>query len=233
MTALGVAWSTHFRSRGLTTYGRLQWAYRPCGLFAAGVVRAGGGAPRVMVCDESFAAVDFDGTCDRLGDGLDLLYVAAHGELRHDGFRLVTYQDEWHPTVAGLEAANGPRVAVFDACNLVDLSDPGWSAPWLATPRPRLRLLCGFASNATMGKGPAERGRDFADLVLSGEPVAGAWLRAVVANSSWLQRDIAVAIGFGVDQADAEAALDAPLATLLTSPALTSPGVAVVRKARR
>jgi Family of unknown function (DUF6345) len=232
VTRFGAAWCTHFRRRGWTTYPRLEWNYRAAGLFATQFQNRGSKEVKQLGCDEGFTAADYDGSRARVADGLDLLYCAAHGELRNKSFELVLHADEWEPAAAGLDGSDSPRVAVFDACNLVDLTDPNWPAPWEAVAWPRLRLLCGFASNATVGKGPTERGREFAQLLDADEPVASAWLRAVVAHSSRLQRDTAVAIGLGTDAADADDALDATLDDLLAMPTLTGTITALARKAR-
>lgn len=234
MVAFGGSWCTHFRRRGLTTYGRLAWSYRAVGLCGSTLEQEGVSDLRQLACDEAFDAANFDGSRGgQAADGLDLLYIAAHGELRRQVFTAVLHASEWEPSAGGLDGASGPRVAVFDACNLVDLSDAGWPTPWEAATRPRLRLVCGFASNATVGKGPTERGREFAALIAANHSVAGAWLRAVVAHSSWLQPDTAVVLGFGADAADANAVLDASLVDLLAFPALTGPATVVARSARR
>jgi hypothetical protein len=233
VTTFGAASCTHFKRHGSTTYGRLEWGYRAVGLFAAAFEQPGASDVRHLACDEGFEAAHFDGTQNQVADDLDLLYVAAHGELRRNVFQLVLHAGAWEPSSAGLDGSSGPRVAVFDACNLADLNDPDWPVPWEAVVRPRLRLVCGFASNATVGKGPTERGREFAELLEANEPVAGAWLHAVVTHSSWFPRDTAVVVGLGADKADANDVLDATLHDLLAMPDLTGPATAVARKARR
>jgi hypothetical protein len=233
VTTFGVAWCTHFKRRGLTTYGRLEWGYRAVGLFSAGFLGVSGAYVQHLTCDESFEAADFDGTRGQLADGVDVLYVAGHGEFRQHRFELILHDSGWEPSTQGLDGASGPRIAVFDACNLVDLNDSVWKATWQACTRPRLRLVCGFGSNATVGKGTTERGREFAECIDADEPVSKAWLQSVVNHSSWLQRDTAVAIGLGDDDADAKAALDATLDELLAMPDLTTVPTAVARKARR
>src|SRR5437899_2205099 len=100
MTTFGVAWCTHFQRRGLTTYGRLEWNYRAVGLFAAGFENPGTSDVWHLACDEGFEAADFDGTRNRVADDVDLLYVAAHGELRRQIFQLVLYASDWQPSSA-------------------------------------------------------------------------------------------------------------------------------------
>jgi hypothetical protein len=183
-----------------------------------------------LTVDESFEAVDFDGTRTRRGDGLDVLYVASHGELRGGIFRLVLHHDDWSAAVDGLDG-DAPCVVVFDACNLVDVGDPNWGDPWTAVTRPRLRLVCGFASNATVGKGPARRGLAFAQALWRDEAVAAAWIDAVASTKLWFRRaDKAVAIGFGSTDQDAAGALTATLSELQALPPLTGTAhVAVLR----
>jgi hypothetical protein len=120
VTTFGVAWCTHFKRRGLTTYGRLEWSYRAVGLFAAGFERRGTADVVHLSCDEGFEADDFDGTRQTVPDEVDLLYVAAHGELRSHVFDLVLHDSAWQPSSNGLDGSGGPRIVVFDACNLVD-----------------------------------------------------------------------------------------------------------------
>ncbi|MEP6892190.1 MAG: DUF6345 domain-containing protein, partial [Gaiellaceae bacterium] len=151
-------------------------------MFASEYRRPGICDIQVVNVDELFRADDFDGTLDRRADGLDILYLGAHGELRGSDFKLVLHSGEWYPAQGGLDL-EGPRIVVFDACNLLDRNDPDWADPWLAQTRRRLRLVLGFASLATVSKGTALRGEEFARRVARGDPVARAWLMAVRATA--------------------------------------------------
>jgi hypothetical protein len=184
----------------------------------------------LVAVDESFAGSDFDGTARRRADDLDLLYAVGHGELRQDEFELVLKVDEWWPSRSGLDA-DGPRVAVFDACNLLDFRSASWARAWTAQVRPRLRLVLGFASKATIDKGPSRRGLDFAEQVARGDPVAPAWIAAVRAKAHARSRDVPVALAFGSDPADATFVRDrASIADIAALPALgTQPHVELLR----
>ena len=222
MTAVGVGWCTHWQHPGVS-YGRLRYGYRAAALFAGACVRTIGWEVRWVDVDEGFSAVEYNGTNARRGDGLDVLYVASHGELHSNDFRLVCHSDLWEAAALGLDG-QAPRVVVFDACNLVDLNDPTWADPWVALARPRLRLVCGFASNAIVGKGAALRGGDFAESLVNDDAVAQAWLDAVVAHQPRLRRgQRAVAIGFGDSNADARDSLTATLPELVARPGMTGP----------
>jgi hypothetical protein len=216
----GVAWATFFRWRRLTWFNKLAWAYRAPSLFA-GDIAALGVPSFSLATDERFQAGDFDGSGPTRMDGLDLLYVGAHGRLVGDDFELLLHADEWRPADGGLDGA-GPRVAVFDACDLVDLANPSWKGPWEAVARPRLRLVLGFASKATVDKGATLRGAEFAERITAGQGVASAWIAAVHSQSQH-GRDRPVALAFGQDAADAQAVLGADLQTILAMPPLHAP----------
>jgi hypothetical protein len=137
----------------------------------------------------------------RRAEAVDVLYVCCHGRLKQGNFEVVMHADDWAPATSGLDG-NGPLVAVFDACNLLDPSDPSWDGPWASQPRPRLRLVLGFASLATVNKAAALRGEDFADRLARGDPVAGAWLAAVRSHDAH-GRDRPVAVAFGASASEA------------------------------
>lgn len=217
MTQVGIAWATFFRWRRLTWFNKLAWAYRAPSLFGAEMAAAGA-ASFSMATDERFRAADFDGSGPVRSANLDFLYVGAHGRLNGDDFELLLHADEWRPADGGLDG-EGPRVVVFDACDLVDLTSPTWRAPWEAVARPRLRLVLGFASKATVTKGTTTRGAELADRLAAGQAVATAWIAAVHSQSPH-GGDRPVALAFGDDAVDAKAVLGADLTTILAMPPL-------------
>ena len=192
----------------------------------------GGAAASSGICtgvvggvDEQVRAADYDGSHDVRAERSDILYIGAHGRLSGGEFALMLHSGEWRPASGGLTGAR-PRVAVFDACNLVDPADPAWDVPWKAHRRPGLRLVLGFGSKATVNRGSALRGEEFADRLAQGQPVAAAWIGAVRAHAAH-PHDRPVAIAFGEDQAEVDMILDyADLDTILGLPAL--PGSSVV-----
>ncbi len=218
LTRVGVAWATFFRWRRLTWLNKLVWAYRAPSLFGAEMAAATGAMSLSVATDERFRAGDFDGSGAVRTAGLDVLYVGAHGRLVGDEFELLLHADEWRPADGGLDV-EGPRVVVFDACDLVDLASPTWKAPWEAAVRPRLRLVLGFASKATVSKGTTTRGAELADRLAAGQAVASAWIAAVHSQSPH-GGDRPVALAFGDDAADAKAVLGADLTTVLAMPPL-------------
>ncbi|HTD58909.1 MAG TPA: DUF6345 domain-containing protein [Solirubrobacteraceae bacterium] len=181
----------------------------------------------VTGADERLLASDYDGRTKRMADGADILYIAGHGRQARGQFELLLHSDEWRPASAGLDG-NGPRVAIFDACNLITPNDGDWAAPWMAAVRPNLRLVLGFASNATVSKAASFRGEEFAERVARGDTIAGAWIAAVRSHDAH-GRDRPVAIAFGSDDTEAKHLLGhGNLATVLSMPPLTS--AAVVRR---
>src|SRR5680860_344414 len=216
-----LAWATFFRWRGMTWLPRLAYAYRAPMLFAGEGVRRGLFSGTVGGADEQVLAADYDGRGDRNADGTDMIYMAGHGRLRSGEFELLLHSDEWRPASSGLDAG-GPKIAIFDACDLVDLQDTRWSDPWRAQIRPNLRMLLGFNSLATVKKGAALRGEEFASRLSRGEPVAGAWIGAVKQHDAH-GRERPVAIGFGSSVADADRLLEnATFADVLAMPPLES-----------
>lgn len=227
MASAHIAWSTFFRRRGLTLYPQLVHAYRAPMLFGTEAGRGGALRGEVGAVDELVLGADYDGDRARNADGFDLLYISAHGRLRSGEFELLLHSDEWRPADAGLDGS-GPRIAVFDACDLLDPQDPNWDAPWASRRRPRLRLVLGFGSLATVSRGSALRGQEFARRLQRGEPVVTAWIGAVTSCSGH-RRDRPVGIAFGKDAAEADDLLDnATLNEVLALPELA--GEAAIRR---
>jgi len=205
---VGAAWCTYFRWRNLKVYPGLRWSYRAPGLFLAGMgsqVRT----TAVLGVDEHLDAADFDGARASRGEDVDILYVATHGEYHSPDFRAILHATQWEPFASGLGQVR-PTVAIFDACWLVDPA--GWLTAMANGIGPALRLVLGYATPASMGKGPALRGHAFADNLAAGDGVADAWLKAV--HDQRVPKDRAVAIGFGDSDLEATRALDATLADL-------------------
>lgn len=196
------AWTTFFRPRWPLWLLRLGYAYRAPTLFGSQMARQAGVSSGLAVPDERLLGADYDGRRDRLGDTCDLLYIAAHGRQKAGGFELLLHSDEWRPAESGLDG-DGPRIVVFDACDLLDPGDPNWAASWSSEIRPNLRLVLGFASLATVSKAGGLRGEAFAELATSGMSVAQAWHLAVKGHSGHT-RDRPVAIAFGSDAGEAE-----------------------------
>jgi hypothetical protein len=159
-----------------------------------------------LTLDDRFQAADFDGRTGRRGEEVDLLYVSAHGELDSSIYRAVLQSSEWEPFVTGF-GKSGPCVAIFDTCWLVDPADMSWRTAIQNGAGPALRVVLGYATPATVSKGPATRGRAFVDNLLRGDGLSSAWLKAV--HQSGPRGDRGVAVGLGDSEADANAALDA------------------------
>ena len=226
--SLGIAWSTFFRWRGLTWLPRLVYSYRAPMLFASFMAEHAAVQGVVLGGDERLRATEFDGSFDRRAEHLSILYLSAHGRLESGQFELLLYADAWRPASSGLDG-DGPRVAVFDACDLVDPSDPAWSQVWTAHHRPHLRMVLGFASLATVNRAAAFRGEEFAERLVRGEPVASAWIAAVRSHSAH-GRDRPAAIAFGADDAEARRLVErADLQTLMGLPPLTGPATVRLR----
>lgn len=217
---VGIGWSTHFPGGGWLNkvrYRRLRYAYRAPAFVAEGMV-TDGSVLSFLRFDEALTASDLDGTTDALAGAVDFFYVASHGTCATPGqYKLILHSGEWAVSGADL-GSSGPSVATFDTCDLVDLTDPGWVSPWL-TAGPSLRLLLGFASPATVAQNSTLRGLEFATKILAGDPVAPSWLQAVHQNS-YAGTDLAVAIAFGDDIADADWALHDMTLADLPSPRL-------------
>ena len=225
MPTAHLAWATFFQRRGWTFWPHLAYAYRAPMLFGGAATSNGICTGVIGGVDEQVRAADYDGRRGARAERSEILYIGAHGRLSGGGFALMLHSDEWRPAGGGL-AGVGPRIAVFDACNLVDPADPAWATPWEANSRPALRLVLGFGSKATVNRGSALRGEEFADRLAQGQPVAAAWIGAVRAHGAH-SHDRPVAIAFGEDQAEVDMILDyADLDTILGLPAL--PGSSVV-----
>jgi hypothetical protein len=204
---IGIGWSTEFDRTGWDRlyYRRLRYAYRAPAFFTA-LMLAGGCQAKFVRFDEGLKAQDLDGTNDRIAETVDVLYIAAHGESPASGYRVALYSSYWTPSLDEF-GATGPSVAVFDTCDLIDLRNAAWSAPWVAKAGRTLRLLLGFASPATVAHDSTRRGQAFAESILSGAPIGPSWLQAVN-GTGYVGTDVGVAIGFGDDAADAGWALD-------------------------
>jgi hypothetical protein len=82
--------------------------------------------------------------------------------------------------------------------------------------------LLGFAGPVTLDESSSRRGLAFARELLLGIPFAEAWLRASITEDPGLN-DHPVALGVGVDVADAERVLN--VATVGAIPGPRTPGV--------
>ena len=202
---IGVGWSTTYSRPGPLArlkYPNLRHAYRSPSFFADAML-AHGSTSQFVLLDEQLRVDDLDGTQSRLAEEVDVLYVCAHGESHAGDYRVDLHAADWRPFVDGI-GDSGPRVVVFDTCNLVDPSDPNWPPGWaqgaLGT---SLRMLLGFASKATVCPGsPTLRGRVFADKLVAGDTIAEAWLNAV-ATTRYSGADVAIAIAVGADHVEA------------------------------
>jgi len=224
---IGVAWSTHFPGGGWLNkirYRRLRYSYRAPSFVAEGMT-AGGNVLSFLRFDEGLTLADLDGTTTALASAVDFFYVSSHGTCSSSQYKLILHSGEW--PVSGADLGNlGPAVATFDTCDLVDLTDANWQAPW-QTAGLSLRLLLGFASPATVAENSTLRGREFTAKILAGDPIGPAWLQAVHQNG-YPNTDQAIALGFGDDQADADWALhDMTLADLRKPRQLDTPVIEV------
>jgi hypothetical protein len=223
---VGIGWSTYFmrRKRRLPVR-RLRYAYRSPSFFLE-AMRAQGHSADFVLIDERWDVQDFDGKRATLQDSVDVLYVCTHGQTGTGGYRALLHGADWEPFVTGIGNGTGPWVAVFDTCDLIDLTDPRLAGSGSWTVGNSLRLLLGFASLATVDTGPSVRGRAFVDKMSAGLPVADAWLQAVH-STGFSGLDRAIAIAFGNDPLDAHTVLDtATLASPLSARTAASPTIA-------
>ena len=220
--SIGVAWSSHFERSGLKSllYRKLRYAYRAPAFFAEGMLAYGANLGFLRF-DEGLKTTDLDGTSDQLADSVQFFYCASHGEYKPSSYSLILYQADWKPCTTGLGNSK-LAVAVFDTCDLIDLKDPAWPNPWIASVGLHLRLLLGFASPATVATDSTARGKVFANKVVSGDPIGPAWLEAVH-STAYAGADVGVAIGFGDDTADADWALHSMTLADLPRPRKLSP----------
>ncbi len=209
---LGVGWCTRFThpiKRKLWP-SRLASAYRaPC-FFAAEMSQAARGHPiEFMTFDEELMVDQLDGSKARIQENSDVIYFSTHGGYSHGRYRVYLKRGEWFPTQVAL-GQKGPAIAVFDTCDLVDLSDANWSKEWQGSHiGPALRLVLGFASLASDCDGSSSRGARFAKHMIAGKPVVEAWLTAV--HSTAFDHDTydrGFAIALGDDPQDARDTLD-------------------------
>jgi hypothetical protein len=206
-TRLGVGWSTSFKRPWprQVLYRQLRYAYRAPAFFAAEMVSQHAELA-FMRFDDDLRVDDLDGTVGSLATSVDVLYLAAHGSARNGIYRASLHDDDWTPAEMGL-GSEAPAVAVFDTCDLVDLGNPRWHAEWSKPSVGRaLRLVLGFASQATVSPDTTRRGAAFARNLAVGIPLASAWLRAVH-DTGFAGLDVGIAIALGDDAADAERVL--------------------------
>jgi hypothetical protein len=203
--SIGVGWSSHFERPGLQSffYRKLRYAYRAPTFFLEAML-ANNATVKFLRFDEALACADLDGTTGQLAESADVVYFASHGEYKAHGYSFILHGSDWRPCTKGLGTSSS--VAVFDTCDLVDLSDPSWRNAWISSVGSYLRLLLGFASPATVATNSTIRGKGFAEQIIAGEPLGPAWLDAVH-ETAYAGADVGVAIGFGDDQVDAEWAL--------------------------
>jgi len=164
------------------------------------------GEAKFLLTDEDWQVSDFDGSRATRQDSADILYVCTHGKTSPGTYRAILHEADWEPLVTGIGLGAGPWIAVFDTCDLIKLTDPRLATGSAWTVGPALRLLLGFASLATVDKGPSQRGKAFAANLLMGMPIASAWLEAVH-STGFPGLDLAIAIALGDDLADARTAL--------------------------
>ncbi|WP_159425470.1 DUF6345 domain-containing protein [Streptomyces sp. fd1-xmd] len=200
---LGVGWSTHFdRPWPMRIfYRRLRYAYRAPSLFVERMLDTGSSIGFLRF-DEELLAEDLDGTRTSLADAVDFLYLSTHGETKSADYKVVLHGADWSPAASGL-GAGGPVVAVFDTCDLLDLSEVNWMDPWSQGAGSVLRLILGFASPAAFDKSASLRGAAFAENLQAGIPIAQSWLIAVH-QTSLPDTDVGVAIAIGDDDDDAD-----------------------------
>ncbi|MEV6236619.1 DUF6345 domain-containing protein [Lentzea sp. NPDC051838] len=201
---IGVGWSTHFPRRGVLNQARcrrLRYAYRAPSFVTEEMV-ADGSELTFLKFDEGLAISELDGTNNALASNVDFFYVASHGTCATPPqYKLILHGGEWPITGADL-GVNGPSVATFDTCDLVDLKHARWKAPW-ETAGAQLRLLLGFASAATVAENSTRRGLEFSQKIIAGDPIAQAWLQAVHHNS-YQGTDLGIAIAFGDSDKDVD-----------------------------
>jgi hypothetical protein len=203
----------------------LRYAYRAPAFFAEAMI-ADGATIKFLRFDEALTAPDLDGTSARLAESVDFFYCASHGEYKTSSYSLILHNADWKPSAKGL-GTNRLVVAVFDTCDLLDLKDPKWPNPWIASSGPHLRLLLGFASPATVATDSTARGKAFANKIISGDPIGPAWLEAVH-STAYAGADLGVAIGFGDTTADADWALHDMKLADLPRPRKSSPPITQV-----
>lgn len=209
--SIGVGWSTHFE-RGWKSfyYRKLRYAYRAPAFFAEAMLAAGANI-KFLRFDEGLSAADLDGTSGKLAESVEIFYCASHGEYKSSSYSVILCEKDWKPCARGLGASaglgtNGPSVAVFDTCDLLDPKDPNWPNEWVSNVGLHLRLVLGFASPATVAADTTVRGKAFAEEIIKGNPIGPSWLR-VNQNTKYPGTDRAVAIGFGDNASEADWAL--------------------------
>ena len=228
--SIGIGWSSHFERPGLLSfrYRKLRYAYRAPSFFLEAIL-ANQAEVKFLRFDEELVHEDLDGTSGKIGESADLVYFASHGEYKAHGYSLALHDADWQPCAKGL-GTGSLSVAVFDTCDLVDLNDTSWRDAWISSVGAHLRLLLGFASPATVAPDSTVRGKAFAEEIIAGNPIGHAWLDAVHENA-YPGADVAVAIAFGVDTADAQWALremtlgDLPCPRSSPSPIVTAEAV--------
>jgi Family of unknown function (DUF6345) len=190
---------TSFHRRGLLhglRLPRLRFAYRAPAHFVERTVRHGATLARLQF-DEYLTEV----TLQETFDSTDLLYLVFHGGQYSDGYHASLTATDWAIASGGF-GYDGPLATVFDSCDLVDLAEVDWRLPWRNV-GPRVRLIMGFRSQASIDPTTSQRGEAFAQAILAGEPLGPAWLRCA-SNTTFAGLDRPVVIGFGDDPDEAE-----------------------------
>lgn len=191
--SVAIGWSTFFQRPLLKRirYPRLRYAYRAPAYVLERLATHGCRLTSLQFDERLTGAA-----IDKQLVGVDLLYLSTHGGQGPQGYETALTNEEWR-IVASQLGHGGPRVVVFDTCDLVDRRSADWRTFWMrGAVGPHLRLVLGFSSQATVSPETSRRGDAFAQLLLAGEPVARAWLRAT-ANTGWrgLDRPVAIALG--------------------------------------
>jgi hypothetical protein len=218
---VGITWCTQFKRSSWQpwSYWALPDIYRGPSFFAALMVAYGHADIRLVRIDETLELADFDGTRGKIAESVELFYIATHGKFRPPGYSVCLQQTDWWPMQSGL-GGSGPKIAVFETCNLVkcdkqscnqpqcnwtngvcDAVNVGWMGAGLA-----LRLILGFVGDATIDRASTLRGLAFADNLHQGLPIGDAWLQAV--HNTATCNDLGIAIALGDDPAGAQSVLN-------------------------
>lgn len=214
-----VGWCSEFEPRWRV--GRLLRASRPPALFQYHFGRFLQAAGQPLT---GRAILDEDLGVDALSPGAEvaiatssLAFLSSHGRMDGRTYRLRLRRGEWTPTHAAQQA--GPSVLVLDTCNVVDAGTKPENTAWVKGGQWSPAIVLGFVGPATDGYSASMRGRAFAEHLAVGRTFADAWFRAIEDTQPARHRDVAVAIGFGPDAAQARATLDA--ASLMKPPTRT------------
>jgi hypothetical protein len=203
---VGVAWSTYFERRGFQRlqYRRLRYAYRAPSYFLQGML-ARDDHPAFLEFDEDLTGADLSGF-NASSAQLDILYVASHGMTTSSGYEVALNASDWAMMTSEF-GKTGPKVVIFDTCDLVDTSSPNWINNWRTSSiGPALRLVLGFSSLATVSQRSSIRGLAFAEE-MARRPLAEAWY-ASIQETSYIGTDHPIAIALGDDDQDARRVLE-------------------------